>query len=133
MSEFQIERSSKEPPQKFSLDSSGETDADGGGGTNFVFYDRGGDEEKKEEKKQKNRPPAPIGPPVELSLSSIANADVGRALAPGDFGQIGGLVQPPSSLSETIQKELEKAKELDVDPLNPVSNAAPGSILNVKA
>jgi hypothetical protein len=138
MSEFQIERPAKEQPPKLGLDASGETDADGGGGTTFIFHGgRGGGKGKGQQGFQEymnqRPPPVPIGPPVELSLSSAANAIAGGEPDPEDYGSIGAPVLPPAGMADAVQRELGEAKALDDGSATPPAfGSAPGGIVDIE-
>jgi hypothetical protein len=132
MSEFQIERdpTPKEPSR--SVDSSEQTDADGGGGMTFVFGGGDGGAGGRKEEQPKRNPPAPIGPPVELSLSSSACRDIGLEAPDGDFGSIGP-VNPPEGIEDAVKKTLAEAKVLDAsDALAKPNSSRPGSIVDLE-
>lgn len=133
MSEFEIERDPSPPTPSRSVDSSRETDADGGGGTTFVFGGGGGGGEGKGAKEER-RPPLPIGPSVELSLSSSACFDIGRESVPGDFGSIGGPVLPPAGIATALERGLAAARSLSQDGGDvPPEGSPPGSVIDLKA
>ena len=133
MSEFFIERAADAPETSRGVDSSGAADADGGGGTTFLFH--GGGDDGKDEKKKPKRPPIPIGPPVELTLSTGARMDLGADARPGDFGSIGGLVLPPAGISKMVERSLDEAKALSAadSAEHPPESSPTGSLLNIKA
>lgn len=132
MSEFQIDRPPSQSEPSRSVDSSGRTDADGGGGTNFVFFGDGGDS-RKQEREKPPRPPLPIEPPVSLSLSSAASCEIGVPQPPGDYGAIGPVL-PPEGIADAVDKELAKAKAItEAEGPEKPQGQAPGSTVDIEA
>lgn len=112
MSEFSIDRPPKIQEPSRHVNSSGATDADGGGGYSFVFH--GGapgqpDEKGQNPNKAKKAPPSP-GDPVKIELSATAVMALTGTVPEGKLGSL-GRVTPPPEIAPSVEKSLRSLEQ----------------------
>lgn len=116
MSEFSIDRPPKISEPSRHVNSSGATDADGGGGYSFVFHGgaSGQPDEKGQNAHNAKKMPPPPGDPVKIELSATAVMSLTGNVPEGKLGAL-GRVTPPPEIAPSVEKSLRSLEQNGYD------------------